>query len=383
MTCWLDKLTTAPRVRLFDLTRLRFPPNVHRMYIDDEAQREKFEDRSVWSLHVAFTGVVKQVLFSFTFAQIKGRVVAIHSMAWNQLDVSDPATGQLLTDRSPTSYRRSEDQSVRYLDYFHGAIPICPNSVRVVDDDWVGHQVGVPIGGDEWLTGTLDHERPHDRKASRYPSGRIGSGGLSRTRHHQQEAMPHRSEMKYNYDPSYREMLDRGVRKGSMLRLLRGHDVYLTFYENDGLRFAAQFRATWKRIPLRARRKMLKFWKESGHVSIELTRVQQSHRGSLAHVFLGGRIVRFRTKIARMPDSVVQDLIAHELGHVVQHALAKDDGVSLREYFAGPNADEGIAREMVEEDVAHLIEEWGFDPDSCVKWLRSTKARVRKGDRSG
>jgi hypothetical protein len=84
------------------------------------------------------------VPFSFTFAQVKGRVVAIPRTAWNRLDISDSSTGGLLTARSPTSYQRGEDRPAHYLDYFHGALHISPNSVRIVDDGWVWHPVGIP-----------------------------------------------------------------------------------------------------------------------------------------------------------------------------------------------------------------------------------------------
>ncbi|HWB12041.1 MAG TPA: hypothetical protein VG826_22640 [Pirellulales bacterium] len=84
------------------------------------------------------------VPFSFTFAHVKGRTVAIHRTDWNRLDVSDPLTGTLLTDRNPTSWGPGEDRPIHDLDYFHGAIQISPNSVRIVDDGWVWHPVGVP-----------------------------------------------------------------------------------------------------------------------------------------------------------------------------------------------------------------------------------------------
>jgi hypothetical protein len=38
---------------------VRLLPQVHRFYFDDEEQRAKFEDRSLWSLSNAFTGAVK------------------------------------------------------------------------------------------------------------------------------------------------------------------------------------------------------------------------------------------------------------------------------------------------------------------------------------
>lgn len=84
------------------------------------------------------------VPFSFAFTQVQGRVVAIHRTAWNRLDFSDPSTGELLTNRHPTSYRRGEDRPEHYLDYFHGALYLSPSGAQIVDDGWVWHPVGIP-----------------------------------------------------------------------------------------------------------------------------------------------------------------------------------------------------------------------------------------------
>lgn len=94
------------------------------------------------------------VPFSFAFALVRGRLVAIHRTAWNRLDVSDPYTGELLSDRNPTSYRRGEDRPAHYLDYFHGALHVSPDSVRILDDGWVWHPVGIPRAWslEQWLS---------------------------------------------------------------------------------------------------------------------------------------------------------------------------------------------------------------------------------------
>jgi len=59
------------------------------------------------------------VPFSFAFTNVGGRLVAIHRTAWNRLDISEPATGKLLTERGPTSYQHGEPRPEHYLDYFH------------------------------------------------------------------------------------------------------------------------------------------------------------------------------------------------------------------------------------------------------------------------
>lgn len=83
------------------------------------------------------------VPFSFAFAEIHGRVVAIHRSGWNRLDLLDAATGVSLSERGPTSYRDGEERPANYLDYFHGALHLSPSGTKIADDGWVWHPVGV------------------------------------------------------------------------------------------------------------------------------------------------------------------------------------------------------------------------------------------------
>src|SRR5215470_16452554 len=91
------------------------------------------------------------VPLSFAFAEVNGRVIAIHRTAWNRLDVSDPATGELLTGRDPTGLRHGAEH---YLDYFHGALYVSPSGAHIVDDGWVWAPVGIPSvwSIDRWLS---------------------------------------------------------------------------------------------------------------------------------------------------------------------------------------------------------------------------------------
>jgi hypothetical protein len=106
------------------------------------------------------------VPFSFAFAEINGRIVAIHRTAWNRLDVSDPATGVLLSVRGPTGYRQGEARPEHYLDYFHGAIYVSPRCSRIVDDGWIWHPVGVPSTWslDRWLSDNVWESEGGDTK---------------------------------------------------------------------------------------------------------------------------------------------------------------------------------------------------------------------------
>jgi hypothetical protein len=93
------------------------------------------------------------VPFSLAFTNHHGRTVVVHRTAWNRLDISDPATGRLLTARQPTSYRRGDPRPEHYLDYFHGALHPSPSGRWLADDGWVWHPVGIPTVWDlhRWL----------------------------------------------------------------------------------------------------------------------------------------------------------------------------------------------------------------------------------------
>jgi hypothetical protein len=97
------------------------------------------------------------VPFSFRFVFWQGRVVVIHRTAWNRLDISDASSGQLLTERAPTSYQTGEQRPEHYLDYFHGALYLSPKGTRILDDGWVWHPVGIPAvwSIDKWLSGNV------------------------------------------------------------------------------------------------------------------------------------------------------------------------------------------------------------------------------------
>lgn len=84
------------------------------------------------------------VPFSFAFVNLKGRTLAIHRTDWNRLDISDPATGELLTARGPTCYGDDGSRPDHYLDYFHGALYASPKNTYLLSDGWVWHPVGIP-----------------------------------------------------------------------------------------------------------------------------------------------------------------------------------------------------------------------------------------------
>jgi hypothetical protein len=93
--------------------------------------------------------------FPVAFFEFDGQLRLVHGTNWNRLDVSDPRTGALLTDRSPTPSRAGEQRPEHYLDYFHGGLTVSPNGEWVVDNGWVWSPVGLVVTWSlrRWLEG--------------------------------------------------------------------------------------------------------------------------------------------------------------------------------------------------------------------------------------
>jgi hypothetical protein len=94
------------------------------------------------------------VPFSAAFLEHDGRTVIVHRTAWNRLDASDAATGELITARELAAPVGSEKiPPEHYLDYFHGALYPSPGGRWIADDGWVWAPVGVPAVWDarRWL----------------------------------------------------------------------------------------------------------------------------------------------------------------------------------------------------------------------------------------
>ncbi|HVK20501.1 MAG TPA: hypothetical protein VM677_03995 [Actinokineospora sp.] len=81
--------------------------------------------------------------FPIAFTAVADELLLVHGSDWNRLDLSDPATGTLLTPRS-TEWQRGQPRPEHYLDYFHGRLHCSPSGQWIADDGWVWHPVGVP-----------------------------------------------------------------------------------------------------------------------------------------------------------------------------------------------------------------------------------------------
>jgi hypothetical protein len=83
----------------------------------------------------------KHCQFPIAFFALGGRLHLAHATAWNRLDVSDPATGELLTARHIAPYEK-DARPEHYLDYFHADLIPSPDGERVIDNGWVWHPSG-------------------------------------------------------------------------------------------------------------------------------------------------------------------------------------------------------------------------------------------------
>jgi hypothetical protein len=83
--------------------------------------------------------------FAAAFFQRGDRMLLVHATDWNRLDVSDPATGRLLTPREELSWRSEEPPPARYLDYFHSSLAVSPEGTFVADGGWVWQPMGVVV----------------------------------------------------------------------------------------------------------------------------------------------------------------------------------------------------------------------------------------------
>jgi len=167
--------------------------------------------------------------------------------------------------------------------------------------------------------------------------------------------------------------------------------VYLFCVAGDGRRFARLFRQTWQKLPLSARRRLLKHWREARRLrygdapltapwpSIELLAyksdfsrgnspdavAQYSHR-LCGFYFLAGTM-------DALPEDAVEAVIAHELAHAV---LCIED---VYHHLDPANVDyDSMGFSCSEYEADEMAGDWGFDVegrDLAIKELEDAGAR--------
>lgn len=97
--------------------------------------------------------------FPAAFFRHEDRTYLIAASDWNRLDLYDPATGVMLSERGPTCYVNKE-RPPHYLDYFHGGLCVSPDQQFVVDNGWVWGGAGILRGWElpAWLHNEWESE---------------------------------------------------------------------------------------------------------------------------------------------------------------------------------------------------------------------------------
>ncbi|MGW4381804.1 hypothetical protein [Kitasatospora sp. NPDC004531] len=94
------------------------------------------------------------VPFALAFVEHGGRPLVVHRTDWNRLDVTDLASGELLTTR-----RSPDGEEEHDLDYFHGALALSPDGTRLLDSGWVWHPWAMPA---VWSLTAWLHDNPYE-----------------------------------------------------------------------------------------------------------------------------------------------------------------------------------------------------------------------------
>jgi hypothetical protein len=173
-------------------------------------------------------------------------------------------------------------------------------------------------------------------------------------------------------------------RLATRLPILPSHHVYVWAVDGDGHRFCRLFQETWRRIDLRARRRILRHWREDDSVAWQIwqspsivllsTRDQNKRNHSAGTRCLGHGLRFCSADVDEMPDDVVRDLIAYELAHVYLFALGIRYGCEGRRGVGFVNAEGEYWGDIIEieDSNARFMSSWGFDSESMNRWANST-----------
>ena len=84
-----------------------------------------------------------QTPFPVAFFQVSDEIFLVHGTNWNRLDISNPRTGKLLTERAYVPSNEANTRPEHYLDYFHGFPVISPDAKWIIEDGWIWMPYGV------------------------------------------------------------------------------------------------------------------------------------------------------------------------------------------------------------------------------------------------
>jgi len=152
--------------------------------------------------------------------------------------------------------------------------------------------------------------------------------------------------------------------------IIRRNGLFLYWIDGDGPRFARLFAETWRQLPLWARRRILRYWRETHprtsndtlveveppwpHIELLADKSDFHWRGNSKDAMaqtVKGKLFAFKSSVMdTMPDAEVLFTIAHELAHAFYFA-----GDDIEEHFSDP--------EWADIEADELADLWGFDRD--------------------
>jgi len=160
------------------------------------------------------------------------------------------------------------------------------------------------------------------------------------------------------------ERLNDGLREGWIVSILPIHGLYVWSPERNGQRFAELFRATWLQLPGHAIKRILRYWKR-GYIldellpmtpTIDLFEFWNGRTDQIwDHGYHAHEILFHSESVHRMPDTLVQTLVARALARVFDAAIHGFDGLCWYDE---------------DEVISGIVTTWGFDNDVLDEWER-------------
>lgn len=163
--------------------------------------------------------------------------------------------------------------------------------------------------------------------------------------------------------------------------LLPRHRIVLNCARSpsDVPKFVSAWRSTWRRLPLGARRDILRFWRTANGFGFDVRRMTGrcpaidvqglplACGDSYAAVLESGARICFNPDAVHdMPAEVLETLIAHELAHVVRrgNGWEVDPGKYHNDWWAYLEEEEAVGYDLAA---------WGFDDESIDVWARTNR----------
>jgi hypothetical protein len=109
---------------------------------------------------------LEQPQFPLEFVQRDGGDVLVHGTDWNRIDMSDPATGALLSPRPASRSVRAKTLAPHFLDFWHGMLVASPGGRRIADNGWVWRPRGALLvwDVDGWASNVWETEDGPSRR---------------------------------------------------------------------------------------------------------------------------------------------------------------------------------------------------------------------------